>query len=118
MICPICKRCPFQGGVCEDRVNRGRRFFLVGALALPVARRLEIAPAPTLVSFHRIQFTLHYDGTLWRTEQIFSPDSHGVMQWHRVASGADTQVTLPPVTEWRDDSKSVISLSRGVAQPG
>lgn len=40
--CPACGRCPFAGGVCEDRVNRGRRFFLLGALALPVARKVEV----------------------------------------------------------------------------
>ncbi len=40
-LCPVCKRCSFENGVCEDRVNRGRRFFLVGALALPVARKIE-----------------------------------------------------------------------------
>jgi hypothetical protein len=34
-------------GVCEDRVNRGRRYFLLGALALPVARKIELA-APAL----------------------------------------------------------------------
>lgn len=44
--CPVCHRCPFAGGVCEDRVNRGRRFFLMGALALPVARKIELAAAP------------------------------------------------------------------------
>jgi hypothetical protein len=38
-----CRRCPFVNGVCEDRVNRGRGFFLVGALALPVARKIELA---------------------------------------------------------------------------
>lgn len=47
MRCPVCHRCPFDKGVCEDRVNRGRRFFLMGALALPVARKLE-ALAPIL----------------------------------------------------------------------
>ena len=49
MICPVCNRCPFEKGVCEDRVNRGRRFFLMGALALPVARKLE-ALAPVAAS--------------------------------------------------------------------
>ena len=45
MTCPVCRRCPFEKGVCEDRVNRGRRFFLVGALALPVARTIaRVAP--------------------------------------------------------------------------
>ena len=40
-LCPVCKKCPFAGGVCEDRVNRGRRFFLMGALAVPIARKIE-----------------------------------------------------------------------------
>ncbi len=43
--CPACERCPFTNGVCEDRANRGRRFFLMGALALPVARKIEVVAA-------------------------------------------------------------------------
>lgn len=50
MTCPVCNRCPFERGVCEDHVNRGRRYFLVGALALPVARKLEaLAPVASQV---------------------------------------------------------------------
>lgn len=38
-------------GVCEEKVSRGRRFFLLGALALPVAAKIErigriVAPPP------------------------------------------------------------------------
>lgn len=54
MTCPVCQRCPFAKGVCEDRVNRGRRFFLVGALALPVALKIErVAPivTPAVLSY-------------------------------------------------------------------
>jgi len=40
--CPACGECGFDGGRCTERVSRGRRFFLVGALALPVARKIEV----------------------------------------------------------------------------
>ena len=39
-ICPRCGECPFSGGVCEEKVSRGRRFFMLGALALPVAAQI------------------------------------------------------------------------------
>src|SRR5262249_1488370 len=45
MICPNCHECPFEKGVCERLANRGRRFFLLGALALPVAVKItRVAP--------------------------------------------------------------------------
>ena len=65
MICPVCEydaESPLsltlhieRAHPARERVNRGRRFFLVGALALPVARKLEslapivAPPAPRLV---------------------------------------------------------------------
>lgn len=45
MKCPNCHECPFERGVCERLANRGRRFFLMGALALPVAAKIvRVAP--------------------------------------------------------------------------
>lgn len=59
--CPNCHECDFPRGVCERVTNRGRRFFLMGALALPVARQIErvaaIVPtyeAPTITPVGRI----------------------------------------------------------------
>jgi len=54
MWCPACGECGFEGGRCAERVSRGRRFFLMGALALPVARKIEvvagiIAPAAPVI---------------------------------------------------------------------
>jgi len=43
MRCPNCHECPFERGVCGRLANRGRRFFLMGALALPVAAKIERA---------------------------------------------------------------------------
>jgi len=58
--CPRCGECPFPGGVCEQRVNRGRRFFLMGALALPVARQVEAVAAlvapPAIVTSVTVDF--------------------------------------------------------------
>ena len=53
--CLVCKRCPFVNGVCEDRANRGRRFFLMGALALPVARKIETMVPKTVKQYPTIQ---------------------------------------------------------------
>lgn len=50
--CPNCHDCDFPKGVCERLANRGRRFFLIGALAVPLAHEIArvaeklIAPAP------------------------------------------------------------------------
>ena len=77
MICPICHRCPYVKGVCEDRVNRGRRYFLMGALALPVARKLEaLAPAPA-AALHMNEI-YRYDGAgRWvRTGEILPGVAH------------------------------------------
>ncbi len=73
--CPACKRCPFVNGVCEDRANRGRRFFLMGALALPVARQIEVVAAkvvyepPTLIElppvFERYYGPFYTDGKVF-----------------------------------------------------
>lgn len=41
MKCPRCGECPYPAGVCERVASRGRRFFLMGALALPVAVAIE-----------------------------------------------------------------------------
>ena len=50
VICPLCKECPFTKGVCEQRILRGRRFFLMGALALPAAVQIaRVAPLITPV---------------------------------------------------------------------
>lgn len=78
MICPICNRCPFDKGVCEDRLNRGRRFFLMGALALPVARKLEaLAPivAPDLTRI------VLYDSKRWTLTHNLLTGSIGVTRW-------------------------------------
>ena len=40
MICPLCGDCEMPKGKCERDVQRGRRWFLMGALALPVAAKL------------------------------------------------------------------------------
>ncbi len=59
-LCPVCRSCPFANGVCEDRANRGRRFFLMGALALPVARKIEtmvskvVYEPPTIIELPRV----------------------------------------------------------------
>ncbi len=52
--CPDCNRCPCSDchpvGACE-RVARGRRFFLLGALALPVVQKIgEFAPKIVLAA--------------------------------------------------------------------
>lgn len=82
MICPVCQRCPFVNGVCEDRVNRGRRFFLMGALILPVARKLEaLAPivAPPDVAVPRYEIRLYssvaFDG------EAFDVEALGARRW-------------------------------------
>lgn len=54
MKCPRCGECPYPNGVCERVASRGRRFFLMGALALPVALAIErvkpiVAPQDTVV---------------------------------------------------------------------
>lgn len=54
MTCPSCKRdfTPelHPGGRCEE-VNHGRRFFMMGALALPLAKKVTLAaPAVTMES--------------------------------------------------------------------
>lgn len=54
-ICPVCKRCPFSNGVCEDRANRSRRYFLMGALVLPVAAKIERVVRPRVVEPMTIQ---------------------------------------------------------------
>lgn len=67
MTCPLCKECPFSKGVCEQRITRGRRFFLMGALALPVARKIEriaqlVVPkyeAPKLTRLHDVDIKFH-----------------------------------------------------------
>jgi len=50
-LCSRCGRCPAPNGECEEKISRGRRFFLLGALALPVAAKVErvaalVAPEP------------------------------------------------------------------------
>lgn len=58
-VCPRCGRCPFAGGVCEERVSHGRRFFLMGALALPaaatIARLSPVVPAPKRYRFSNVR---------------------------------------------------------------
>lgn len=76
MICPVCHRCPFDRGVCEDRVNRGRRFFLMGALALPVARKLEalapiVAAGPLVIPIE--QYVASYQAKRWNITTYANP---------------------------------------------
>lgn len=57
MKCPRCGECPFPKGVCERVASRGRRFFLMGALALPVAVAIErikpiVEPEPQEVAHY------------------------------------------------------------------
>ena len=72
MRCPNCHDCAFERGVCERLANRGRRFFLMGALALPVAAKIErIAPivAPKLAALPTSSMNVILDGKIiaWLT---------------------------------------------------
>jgi hypothetical protein len=59
--CPNCRECDFPKGVCERLANRGRRFFLMGALAVPLAHKIERV-AKAIVPYQRPpgMITLHY----------------------------------------------------------
>ena len=52
MKCPGCGECDFLKGVCERLANRGRRFFLMGVLVVPLAHKIArvteklVVPAP------------------------------------------------------------------------
>lgn len=61
--CPRCGQCPFVDGVCEEKVSRGRRFFLLGALALPVAA--QIARVAKLVPPVLPPMTIEYRDHVW-----------------------------------------------------
>lgn len=53
MTCPNCGKCPYLEGQCVERIAKGRRYFLMGALALPLAHKIErLAPiiTPKLVA--------------------------------------------------------------------
>lgn len=73
--CPSCGECPFEKGVCEKLANRGRRFFLMGALAVPIAAKIEalapiVQPARTVSAVLRIgnQEWVYEKPMIWRLD--------------------------------------------------
>lgn len=52
-----------MNGVCEEKISRGRRFFMLGALALPVAAQIarvaEILKPPEMTS------QIEFNGENW-----------------------------------------------------
>lgn len=61
--CPKCGQCPFVDGVCEQKIARGRRFFLLGALALPVAAKIESLGKLVKPAYETP--TIEYLGNIW-----------------------------------------------------
>jgi hypothetical protein len=72
--CPVCRRCPFAGGVCEDRANRSRRFFLMGALALPVAARIDFAVSKAVTVPRFETHATRYEMKTYAMRITVSPD--------------------------------------------
>jgi hypothetical protein len=80
--------------VCEDRVNRSRRYFLMGALALPVARKIEIvAPAVPPVFWEALDLESEGVGLVARRgDQIIAVAyrANGAWNWQGYNSGLTT----------------------------
>lgn len=79
--CPHCGECPFPNNVCEERLSRGRRFFLMGALAVPLACKIEsFAPKivePKLVELPQSSITI--DGMKWLYPMILAAAGSAVV---------------------------------------
>ena len=59
--CRICRQCACRKchpAICEG-VNRSRRFFLLGALALPVAPKALAAPVVKPVTYYVSTYVIH-----------------------------------------------------------
>jgi len=90
--CPNCHDCDFPRGVCERLANRGRRFFLMGALAVPlahkisrVAEKLIVPPTPEQT------ITIQYSGgkLVYEAPKLTKlPDNWALHHWNWAADWA------------------------------
>lgn len=94
MKCPRCGECPFPKGVCERVASRGRRFFLMGALALPVAVAIErIKPIVAPVTETTTQYLYSAESILLyhayldaRFRKVIAASNASAATWHRLAT--------------------------------
>ena len=72
--CPNCGRCPYLEGQCIERVSKGRRFFLMGALALPVAHTLSRAAAIVQPQYETPTLERVFTAANWTATVTWSPE--------------------------------------------
>jgi hypothetical protein len=60
----------------KHHFNRSRRFFLMGALALPIARKIELAAAPAVMVPRYVTYRATVRNGQWITEAWHSPAAY------------------------------------------